>query len=119
MPHLIDSQEPPSPALLFHRIHRATDAARRGDYNPATRDQLRVDALALALAAGLGDEHRLLLNIATAQAGLAAGDHRAGERVIELVDELQNRLFTARMFAAEALFRAQRDHVAALDHNLR
>lgn len=119
MSHPIDSPNPPSPALLHDRLHRAAAAAAAGSYNATTTERLRADALALALAAGLADEHRLLVRISDAQAGLAGGDHLAGERVIELVDELQNRLHTARMLASEALFRAQRDAVYATERGQR
>lgn len=112
MSHPIDPPAPPNPAVLRDRIHRATAAANAGGYDPATRDKLRADALALALAAGLGDEHRLLLQIATAQAGLAGGDHEAGQQTIELIDRLQNRLYMARSLAADATYRAQQAHAA-------
>jgi hypothetical protein len=113
MSHPIDPPVPPAPALLLDRLHRATTAAQLGQYDPAAREQLRTDALALALAAGLGDEHRLLVDIAAAQAALAGGDHQAGERTIRLIDRLQDRLYLARSLAVDATYRAQQAYAAA------
>jgi hypothetical protein len=103
MSHPIDPPVPPSPALLGDRLHRATVAAAAGQYEPTTAARLRDDALALAIAAGLGDEHRLLAELDAAR---AAGDHA---RVAKLAGELSARIAAWGVGASDSLWRADRD----------
>lgn len=112
MSHPIEPPVPPSPALLIDRLNRAADAARRGDYDPAVTALLAAGALALALAAGLPDEHRLLAELLTARAAHAAGDTAAGARTAQLAPELADRIASWGVAASDALWRADRDAAA-------
>lgn len=89
-------------ANIRGRIRWATDAARAGRYDGAALPELAIEALALALAAGLADEHRILAELTAARAD---GNHAL---VSKLAGELSNRIALWGVAASEALWRADR-----------
>lgn len=109
----INLPEPPPAALLLSRLRSTTDAVRAGQYNATTRERLRDNALALALAAGLADEHQTLAELIAARAD---GDHA---RVSKLAGELSARVASWGVAASEALWQADRDAARAAERGQR
>lgn len=95
---------PPAEATIG-RLHWHADHITRepGRYDSQTLAALRAASLALALAAGLPDEHRLLSELLDAR---AAGEHA---RVSKLAGELSSRIASWGVGASEALWLADRE----------
>lgn len=116
-----DDEPPPPTANLRSRMlwFRADITERRDRYTPASLAHVRNDSIALALAAGAPDEHRLLAELAAARTALANGDTAAEARLIKLGQKLLAAVQQINADLPNEIYRAQGIRASNPERNLR
>lgn len=109
-----DSPEQVPPTVILRgrmRWFLADIRERRDRYTPDALAYVRSDALALAVAAGAGDEHQLLVELAAARDALAAGDDQAEARMITAARKLLAAVQRLNADLPDEIYRAQHARV--------